>query len=148
MKLSTWMTVAISAAAAGTVGILAMNERRRAQRGEPHLYGRPGWLASRADRAIWSFDNRFQALSPGKTLRVEVMSPAIVRWTTDQWKTVHETRTVRSGRVEAAELDTASLPTGSRIQFTFFWPQVNRWEGQDFEVRVAERARYGGAAGD
>jgi|GEM_PF-667372 len=147
MKLSNWMTVAISAAAAGAVGILAMNERR-ARRGGPTVYGRPGWPASREDRAIWRFDNRFQALSPGKTLRIEVMSPAIVRWTTDQWKTVHETRTVRSGGVEAAELDTAGLPSGSRIQFTFFWPQANRWEGQDFEIRVAERARYGGAAGD
>lgn len=150
MKLSTWMNIAISTAAAGAVGLAVMRERKRWRLREPALYGKPGRPFARASNPdAWSFDNRFQTISPGRALRIETMSPAIVRWSTDEWKTVHETRTRRmGGGLELAELDTAGLPAGSRVQFTFFWPEVNRWEGQDFEVRVAQRARYGGAAGD
>lgn len=149
MNLSIWKNIAISTAAAGALGLIAMRERRRWRLSERGLYGRPGrWFSRAADPEAWSFDNRLQTVSPGQALRIETMSPAIVRWSTDGWKTVHETRTRRAGGgLEAAELDTSHLPAGSHVQFTFFWPEVNRWEGQDFEVRVAQRARYGGAAG-
>jgi len=30
----------------------------------------------------------------------------------------------------------ASLPAGSQVVFTFYWPQENRWEGTDYGVVV------------
>jgi glucoamylase len=79
----------------------------------------------------------------GEKLRIELTSPAIVHWTVDQWDTAHDTRTIAENGLYVADLPTASLASGMRIQFTFFWPEVNRWEGEDFEVRVQEGAvRY------
>lgn len=95
----------------------------------------------RADRATWRFDSRLGVLPAGKAFRVELTAPAAVRWTTDRWNTAHDTRTVFVNGVHVADLPTAGLPPGSRVQFTFFWPDVNRWEGQDFEVNVAQDAR-------
>jgi glucoamylase len=34
------------------------------------------------------------------------------------------------------DVPTASLPVGSKVIFTFYWPQENRWEGTDFTVVV------------
>jgi endonuclease V-like protein UPF0215 family len=42
------------------------------------------------------------------------------------------------GLEEAAALVTAR--GGAPVQFTFYWPQAGRWEGQDFQVEVDERA--------
>ena len=35
-----------------------------------------------------------------------------------------------------ADLPTEGLADKTRIVFTFFWPQADRWEGGDFEVTV------------
>jgi glucoamylase len=98
---------------------------------------------SRSRVGAWTFDHQFHAMPTGENLRVEVTSPAVVHWTIDQWDTAHDTRTAAENGLHAAELPTSALGSGTRIQFTFFWPDVNRWEGEDFEVRVEEGAvRY------
>ncbi len=82
-------------------------------------------------------------LPAGQKLRIELTTPAVVHWTVDQWDTAHDTRTTPDNGVHVADLPTASLKNGTRIQFTFFWPEVNRWEGEDFELIVEEgAARY------
>ncbi len=94
--------------------------------------------ASGRERA-WRFDQRFRLLPAGHDLEIELQSPAIVHWTTNQWDTTRDTRTREAGAsLYAAQLDTGELPPGARIQFTFYWPKAGRWEGEDFEVRVAE----------
>jgi hypothetical protein len=91
----------------------------------------------------WTFDNRFPVLPVGRKLRIELTNPAVVHWTVDQWDTAHDTRTAPENGVHVADLPTASLKNGTHIQFTFFWPDVNRWEGEDFELLVQEgAARY------
>ncbi len=79
-------------------------------------------------------------MPPGENLRIELANPAVVHWTVDQWDTAHDTRTGPKNGIHAAELPTAELKPGTRVQFTFFWPEVNRWEGEDFELRVEEGA--------
>jgi hypothetical protein len=143
MRLSRNQKLWLSAAAAGSVAAAVIFQRRHARR------TRPARLAhDPTECAVWRFDNRLQVLPPGKTLRFELESPATVRWTTNQWSTVHDTRAIPMDGVYLADLETSELAAGTRLQFTFYWPDVNRWEGQDFEVRVAEGARYGGALSD
>jgi len=48
--------------------------------------------------------------------------------------------------VHAADLATEELTPGTRIHFTLYWPEVNRWEGEDFEL-VVEPASGGAARG-
>ncbi len=148
MELSSKVKKALlsTAAGAGAVTALVLIARRAPGARRSYAPWKQGGVAR--DRVVWRFDNRVSVLPPGKALRIEVASPAAIRWTTDQWNTAHETRTTRKGGVHVADLHTWDLPAGSRVQFTFFWPEANRWEGQDFDVTVAGQARYGGAAGD
>ncbi len=86
---------------------------------------------------MWRFDRRSDVLPPGRKLRLETVSPAVVRWTCNQWDTVYDTRTAldAAGR-HTADLATEELPPGTRVQFTFYWPEVKRWEGEDFALTV------------
>ena len=48
---------------------------------------------------------------------------------------IHDTATVDTGLgVYVADLPTVELHPGSRVDFTFYWPEVARWEGCDFRV--------------
>jgi hypothetical protein len=37
-------------------------------------------------------------------------------------------------------------PLGKQIKFTFYWPDVDHWEGKDFVVRVGSFHRDGTAS--
>jgi glucoamylase len=91
-------------------------------------------------RAAWRFNHRIRALVPGKLLRVEVLAPAVVHWTSDDWKTTADANTTDTGLgLHIADLPTNQLPAGRTVRFTFHWRAANRWEGTDFTVRVAMR---------
>jgi hypothetical protein len=86
---------------------------------------------------IWRFNNKVRAMPPGRTLRIETLAPAVVHWSADGWRTVHddETRDTTLG-VQVADLETLGLHTGDRVDFTLYWPEAKRWEGADFVVCV------------
>ncbi|MDZ7343932.1 MAG: glucan 1,4-alpha-glucosidase, partial [candidate division KSB1 bacterium] len=87
--------------------------------------------------AIWRFNHKTRIIPTGKTLRLEVLAPANVHWSTDNWRTVHDTETRDTGLgVHVADLPTGALPAGSTILFTFYWLNANRWEGVNFAVRI------------
>ncbi len=89
------------------------------------------------DRTIWRFNNKVSTISPGTTLRVETLDPAVVRWSDDGWHTVHDTPTRDTTLgVHLVDLPTTGLCAGARVAFTLQWPFQDRWEGVDFEVRV------------
>ena len=87
--------------------------------------------------AVWRFNNKIQTMAAGKTLRVETLVSAVVHWSSDGWETVRDidTRDTTLG-VHVADLATTDLPTGGRIDFTFYWTDADRWEGVDFVVFV------------
>ena len=74
-------------------------------------------------------------MPPGRILRIETLDPAIVHWSVDDWRTVHDTATRDTTLgVHVADLDTTNVRTGSRVGLTFYWPEADRWEGHDFFV--------------
>jgi len=87
--------------------------------------------------AVWRFNHKRRTIPAGCTLRVEALAPATVRWSTDGWKTAHDTTTrdTRLG-VHAADLGTATLRANTQVDFTFYWPGPDRWEGVNFSVTV------------
>ena len=89
---------------------------------------------------IWRFNNKVRAMPPGRTLRIETLAPAVVHWSVDGWRTVQDvpTRDTTLG-VHVADLETLGLSIGDRVDFTFYWPEADRWEGADFVVCVEER---------
>jgi glucoamylase len=87
--------------------------------------------------AAWRFEQRLRVMPAGRTLRLEAMAPAVVRWSSDGWKTSQEVQTRDTGiGVHVADLPTENLPAGADVVFTFYWPQAGRWEGPDFHVAV------------
>jgi len=87
--------------------------------------------------APWRFNGKIRFIAPGQTLRLETLAPAVVHWSADDWRSVHDTPTRDTGLgVWVADLPTADLPTGATLRFTFYWPAADRWEGRDFAVEV------------
>jgi glucoamylase len=65
------------------------------------------------------------------------LSPARIHWSADDWQTVQDTQTSETGLgIHLADLPTAELKAGTRLRFTFYWPEANHWEGTDFAMAV------------
>ncbi|MBV9008027.1 MAG: glucan 1,4-alpha-glucosidase [Verrucomicrobia bacterium] len=91
--------------------------------------------------ASWRFADQISSLPPQKNLRIEVLAPAMLHWSTDDWTTAHdsETRDTRLG-VHVIDLARADLPATGSILFTFRWQEGERWEGRDFRISLEEEA--------
>ncbi len=86
----------------------------------------------------WRLNNKPRSVPRHKQLRIKLLNPALVHWSLDGWKTSVDTNTRDTGLgLHILDLPTASLPSGSQVVFTFYWPQENRWEGTDYTVTVA-----------
>jgi glucoamylase len=79
---------------------------------------------------------RIHSIPAGKTLRVTAASRFQVTWTADGWKTNNVLDSTQVGYAGSyADLATVAGQTGS-LTLTLFWPDEDRWEGQNFEVAV------------
>jgi glucoamylase len=60
-----------------------------------------------------------------------------VHWSLDGWRTAYDedTRDTTLG-MHVADLATMHACPGARIDLTFYWPEVDRWEGTDYLVCV------------
>ncbi len=87
---------------------------------------------------VWNFTNQFSKLPSSKTLRIEIMADAKICWTTDEWKTTNETKTKDIGiGIFIADLKTKAQ-AGSKIEFTFFWNEADKWENENYNVEIYE----------
>lgn len=85
----------------------------------------------------WRFTAKIRTIAAGRTLRLELLAPARVRWSADNWSTFTDSDTKATGLgTFISDLPSEDLGTGSVLRFTFFWTQRNAWEGADFEVAV------------
>jgi glucoamylase len=85
----------------------------------------------------WRFNNKCRSIPRTRILRLMLPQPVLVHWSTDGWKTTHDAQARDTGLdMYRLDLPTASLPSGSQIIFTFYWPQEDRWEGKDYSVQV------------
>jgi glucoamylase len=81
---------------------------------------------------LWKHQTRYMKM--GRTLRVCLGSPFRLRWTDDNWATQYDTDShpTSIGAEYVDLLTPANKPT--ELEFTFFWPQVEKWEGKNFQV--------------
>jgi len=85
----------------------------------------------------WRFNHKCRSMAAGKSLRIELPAPARIHWSGDGWQTVRDTETRDSGLgIHFADLPTCALPSGTAVDFTFFWSSERRWEGTDFRVTI------------
>lgn len=98
---------------------------------------------------FWRFEQPCLSLPAGKSLRIEVLAPARVRWSDSSWHHSQHVDTIDTGLgLHYADLPTHELDGGDAVCFTFFWPQAGRWEGRNFEVRVEKSAVEGSIHGN
>ncbi len=85
----------------------------------------------------WRVNNKPRTVPYQQTLRINLLSPALVHWSVDGWKTATDTKTHDTGLgLYTLNLPTASLPLGGQVVFTFYWLEEQRWEGTDYTVTV------------
>ena len=87
--------------------------------------------------AAWRYNLKRRRMPAGKVLRIELLQPALVHWSADDWRTTIDSSTRDTGLgVHVADLPTGALASGSTVTFTFYWKESERWEGVDFSVAV------------
>lgn len=91
--------------------------------------------------AAWRFNQKTRTLPAGKNLRIEVLAPATVHWSSNNWQTTADSKTIDTGLgIHYMDLPTNRLSPGSTVLFTFYWPEADKWEGTDFQVTMTEPA--------
>ncbi len=89
--------------------------------------------------ANWRFNHKIRSMEAGKKLRVETISPAVIHWSSDNWVHAQDSPTRDTGiGMHLVDLPVESLSTGSRVIFTFYWPQTGHWEETVYTVVVGE----------
>lgn len=110
-----------------------------------HVYDTPFYTVQRylkeknnSPYLSWRFSNKLDRIPAGKSLRIEVLADAMVRWTMDNGKTSRDSdmRDTTLG-VYIADIP-GPLKAGEQISFTFYWKDARRWEGSDFTVTVGD----------
>jgi glucoamylase len=85
----------------------------------------------------WRFNNKCRTMPRGKSLRIALLAPATVHWSSNSWQTAQDTSTrdMEIG-IHFADLPTSELDPGHGVVFTFYWQHEQRWEGVDFTVTI------------
>ena len=94
---------------------------------------------------MWAARFPLATIAAGQALTICLLAPAQVHFGIDGWQRAADVTAADSGLgVYLAQLPSAGLKAGQRIEFTFHWSDNSSWEGRDYEVRVvAPRARCG-----
>ena len=69
------------------------------------------------------------------TLRICAPEPFRLRWSTDNWKTWHDSES-RSTGIGGEYFDVTPADFQSSIEFTFFWTSRGQWQGHNHRVQA------------
>ena len=105
----------------------------------PHALQRYQVEKRKAQHALWSFNHKCRGIPGGKQLRLALLKPALVHWSSDGWQTTHDAHTRNTGLgIHVADLPTQTLSVNQEVVFALFWLQEQRWEGVNFSVKVED----------
>jgi glucoamylase len=86
---------------------------------------------------IWRFNNKVNSIPSGKTLRIEVLSPAKIHWSTNGWKETQDSPTNDTCLgVHFVDLPSEEFSPGTQLIFTIYWKDQDLWDGRDYQVKV------------
>jgi glucoamylase len=91
----------------------------------------------RAPFARWRFTDQIHSLGKEKNLRFELLAPALLHWSNNNWKTAQDARARDTGLgLHLVDLTREQVGSAGQLVFTFHWPEANRWEGRDFQISL------------
>ena len=88
---------------------------------------------------FWTFQRKDDPVKVrrGQAIRIPADQPFQLRWTNDAWQTVNDLQSNPSAAPEVHVLDLDTTPLADpRLEFTFYWPRDDRWEGRNFSISV------------
>ncbi|MEZ4459014.1 MAG: glycoside hydrolase family 15 protein [bacterium] len=85
---------------------------------------------------LWRFNHKLRS-SFGRPIRIETLAPAILHWTVDGWKTSTNSE-LTATTLGNYGFNVTPTPGATELEFTFYWPTSDRWEGTNFKIRLAE----------
>jgi glucoamylase len=88
---------------------------------------------------VWKSNRQVQMVLPGTLLRIQANSPFLLHSSSDDWQHSEDIRS--QGTAIGIEFVDIPLPKQQKnpIRFTFLWLEENRWEGEDYTVKVLEQ---------
>ena len=79
---------------------------------------------------------RTRRMTAGKRLRISAATRFRARWTADGWQTQSDVESTQVGYAGSyVDLTTEAGQTGT-VSFTLYWPDEDRWEGENFDVEL------------
>jgi glucoamylase len=88
--------------------------------------------------AIWRFNHKCRIIPVGKTLRLELLEPAVILWSDDNRQTTREAHTRDTGLdMHVADLPTTECKAGTEIWFSFQALGDERRRDEEFVVTLA-----------
>ncbi len=102
----------------------------------PQVAARYGNGNHRSHVEFWKPNRHAPQVATGNTLRVQAPAEFVLRWTANEWKTVHDTQ-AHTTPLGISYVD-IPIARGQRapVRFTFRWTLGERWEGRDYTVTV------------
>ena len=89
-----------------------------------------------ASCVIWRFGHKSTEVPLGYKLRIELLEPAAVVWSSDEWASNHADQTLHTSLgIDYLDIPADRFPSGTAIVFTFHWAS-GRWEGTNFQVKI------------
>jgi glucoamylase len=89
----------------------------------------------RSNLEVWSFQRRIRFAPAGTRIRIIAGAGFMLHWTSDEWTNSTDARSVSTG-LGIHYVDIIADRAKGRLKFTFFWPDTDRWEGQDFQIEL------------
>lgn len=93
-------------------------------------------IRPRATHRLWRFTHMRRHLYVGQDLFLLCDAPARVHWGINGWQSPGDLESEDWELGHVVRLPTRELRPGDSVQFTFYWPEVGRWEGRDFSIGV------------
>ena len=97
-----------------------------------------GKRGKRKPLEVWKPNRHVRFMRAGEVLRVQGEAAFTLHWSTDNWKSVQDTKSIRNAlQIDYVDLTGVVTSPGTCIRFTFLWADGNRWEGRDYAVTVS-----------
>lgn len=85
----------------------------------------------------WRMNAKIQKLLKGRCLRLELLQPAKVHWSSNNWSVATDMTTTAIGfGTHICDIPTQALQADETVVFTMYWIDRKAWEGENFAVRV------------